>query len=112
MSVRAGLWGIRVVSVDLRRVWVAPFARSPLVRRRRNEQEGTGIGEISMVYPEYVQLFTVNPSTIFCLSSAKMLFIFSTQDIGAMKKVKMAFDPEDLYNPGKVLPEIEKTPSA
>ena len=30
-----------------------------------------------------------------------------------MKKVKMAFDPEDLYNPGKVLPEIEaKTPSA
>jgi len=29
-----------------------------------------------------------------------------------MKKVKMAFDPEDLYNPGKVLPEIEETPSA
>jgi len=41
-----------------------------------------------------------------------MLFVFTPQDIHAMKKVKMAFDPEDLYNPGKVLPEIEKTPSA
>jgi hypothetical protein len=29
-----------------------------------------------------------------------------------MKKVKVAFDPEDLYNPGKVLPDIEKAPSA
>jgi len=24
-----------------------------------------------------------------------------------MKKVKIAFDPEDVYNPGKVLPEVE-----
>ena len=54
MSVRAGLWGIRVLSVGLRRVWVAPSAPSPLVRRRRNEQEGTGISEISMVSPEYL----------------------------------------------------------
>ena len=37
----------------------------------------------------------------------EMLFVFTPQDIGAMKKVKVAFDPEDLYNPGKVLPEVE-----
>ena len=37
----------------------------------------------------------------------EMLFVFTPKDIGAMKKVKMAFDPEDLYNPGKVLPEVE-----
>jgi FAD/FMN-containing dehydrogenase len=38
----------------------------------------------------------------------EMLFVFSPKDIGAMKKVKTAFDPEDVYNPGKVLPEVEK----
>jgi glycolate oxidase len=38
----------------------------------------------------------------------EMLFVFTPQDIGAMKKVKMAFDPEDLYNPGKVLPEVQE----
>jgi glycolate oxidase len=27
----------------------------------------------------------------------EMLFVFTPQDIGAMKRVKMAFDPEDLY---------------
>ncbi|NWG01793.1 MAG: FAD-binding protein [Syntrophaceae bacterium] len=42
----------------------------------------------------------------------EMFFVFTPQDIGGMKKVKMAFDPEDVYNPGKVLPEVEKTPSA
>lgn len=35
----------------------------------------------------------------------EMLFVFTPQDINAMKKVKMAFDPEEVYNPGKVLPE-------
>jgi len=34
-----------------------------------------------------------------------MLFVFTPRDIGAMKRVKKAFDPEDIYNPGKVLPE-------
>jgi glycolate oxidase len=42
----------------------------------------------------------------------EMLFVFSPQDIETMKKVKVAFDPEEVYNPGKVLPEIEKTPRA
>jgi glycolate oxidase len=42
----------------------------------------------------------------------EMLFVFSPQDIETMKKVKVAFDPEEVYNPGKVLPKIEKTPSA
>jgi len=37
----------------------------------------------------------------------EMFFVFTPQDIGAMKKVKMAFDPENVYNPGKVLPEVE-----
>ena len=37
----------------------------------------------------------------------EMFFVFAPRDIGAMKKVKMAFDPEDVYNPGKVLPEAE-----
>jgi glycolate oxidase len=39
----------------------------------------------------------------------EMLFVFTSQDIDAMRKVKRAFDPEDIYNPGKVLPDIEKT---
>ena len=37
----------------------------------------------------------------------EMFFVFTPRDIGAMKRVKMAFDPEDVYNPGKVLPEVE-----
>ncbi len=37
----------------------------------------------------------------------EMLFVFTPQDIAAMKKVKKAFDPEEVFNPGKVLPEIE-----
>src|SRR5512139_918346 len=36
----------------------------------------------------------------------EMCFVFSDRDVTAMKKVKMAFDPEDVYNPGKVLPEV------
>jgi glycolate oxidase len=35
----------------------------------------------------------------------EMFFVFSPQDIAAMKKVKTAFDPTNIYNPGKVLPE-------
>ena len=34
----------------------------------------------------------------------EMFFVFSPQDIAAMKKVKTAFDPNNIYNPGKVLP--------
>jgi len=37
-----------------------------------------------------------------------MSFVFSVSDIAAMKKVKAAFDPENIFNPGKVLPETEK----
>jgi glycolate oxidase len=37
----------------------------------------------------------------------EMFFLFTPQDIIAMKKVKMAFDPADIYNPGKVIPEAE-----
>ena len=36
----------------------------------------------------------------------EMLFVFTPQDIAAMKKVKRAFDPEESFNPGKVLPEV------
>jgi len=39
----------------------------------------------------------------------EMLFVFSPQDIETMRKVKTAFDPEEVYNPGKVLPKKEKT---
>ncbi len=34
-----------------------------------------------------------------------MHLIFSPQDIAAMRLVKEAFDPEDVCNPGKILPE-------
>jgi FAD/FMN-containing dehydrogenase len=37
----------------------------------------------------------------------EMFFVFTPRDIAAMRKVKKAFDPEDVYNPGKVLPEVE-----
>jgi len=37
-----------------------------------------------------------------------MSLIFSSRDIDAMRKVKAAFDPAGLFNPGKVLPEKEK----
>jgi glycolate oxidase subunit GlcD len=37
----------------------------------------------------------------------EMFFVFSPQDIAAMKKVKTAFDPNNIYNPGKVLPEVK-----
>ncbi|MBU2055316.1 MAG: FAD-binding protein [Proteobacteria bacterium] len=37
-----------------------------------------------------------------------MFLIFSSRDIDAMRKVKAAFDPANLFNPGKVLPETEK----
>jgi len=36
----------------------------------------------------------------------EMFFVFTPKDISAMRKVKKAFDPEDIFNPGKVLPEI------
>lgn len=37
----------------------------------------------------------------------EMFFVFTPRDMAAMRKVKMAFDPEDIYNPGKVIPEAE-----
>lgn len=37
----------------------------------------------------------------------EMLFVFTPKDISAMKKVKKAFDPEEILNPGKILPEIQ-----
>jgi glycolate oxidase len=37
----------------------------------------------------------------------EMFFVFSPRDLAAMKKVKRAFDPADIYNPGKVIPEAE-----
>ncbi len=37
----------------------------------------------------------------------EMFFVFTPKDISAMRKVKRAFDPEDLFNPGKVLPEVQ-----
>ena len=37
-----------------------------------------------------------------------MSMIFTPEDIAAMKRVKAAFDPLNLLNPGKVLPDIEK----
>jgi glycolate oxidase len=37
-----------------------------------------------------------------------MSLIFSAKDIAAMKRVKEAFDPLNLLNPGKLLPETEK----
>lgn len=37
-----------------------------------------------------------------------MSMIFSPKDLAAMKKVKEAFDPLNLLNPGKLLPETEK----
>jgi len=37
----------------------------------------------------------------------EMFYIFSSQDIAAMKKIKKAFDPENIFNPGKILPEVQ-----
>jgi glycolate oxidase len=37
----------------------------------------------------------------------EMMFVFNPRDITAMKKVKMAFDPDEVLNPGKIFPEIE-----
>jgi glycolate oxidase len=37
----------------------------------------------------------------------EMFFVFTPRDMAAMRRVKMAFDPEDIYNPGKVIPEPE-----
>lgn len=34
----------------------------------------------------------------------KMSLIFSEKDLEAMRQVKRAFDPDDLFNPGKVIP--------
>jgi FAD/FMN-containing dehydrogenase len=35
----------------------------------------------------------------------EMFFVFTPKDIAAMEKVKKAFDPDEVYNPGKVLPK-------
>lgn len=37
----------------------------------------------------------------------EMFFVFTPRDISSMRKVKKAFDPEDIFNPGKVLPEVQ-----
>jgi len=34
----------------------------------------------------------------------EMFFVFSESDLEAMRQVKRAFDPEDILNPGKVIP--------
>lgn len=41
-----------------------------------------------------------------------MRFLFGWKDLNAMWKVKRSFDPENLCNPGKVLPEIEAEKAA
>ncbi len=38
-----------------------------------------------------------------------MQLICSSQDLASMRNVKVAFDPDGTYNPGKVLPELQKT---
>lgn len=35
----------------------------------------------------------------------EMPFVFSERDLAAMRKIKRAFDPHNIYNPGKVVPE-------
>jgi len=35
----------------------------------------------------------------------EMLFVCNPRDLDAMKRVKKAFDPDEVYNPGKVFPE-------
>ncbi len=43
----------------------------------------------------------------------EMSLVFSPEDLGVMRRVKTAFDPEGLFNPGKVLPgEGEEPPHA
>jgi glycolate oxidase len=37
----------------------------------------------------------------------EMFFVFTPRDLAAMEKVKRAFDPADICNPGKVIPEAE-----
>ena len=41
-----------------------------------------------------------------------MRFLFGWKDLNAMWKVKRSFDPENLCNPGKVLPEMEAEKAA
>ncbi len=37
----------------------------------------------------------------------EMSFVFTPRDMDAMRRVKKAFDPADIYNPGKVIPGAE-----
>jgi FAD/FMN-containing dehydrogenase len=37
----------------------------------------------------------------------EMSFVFSESDIGLMRHVKKAFDPFDIWNPGKVIPPVQ-----
>ncbi|MBN1106983.1 MAG: FAD-binding protein [Deltaproteobacteria bacterium] len=37
----------------------------------------------------------------------EMSFVFSPSDIEMMRRIKAAFDPEDIWNPGKVIPPRE-----
>lgn len=38
----------------------------------------------------------------------EMFFIFSESDLESMRQVKRAFDPEDILNPGKVIPSYSR----
>ena len=38
----------------------------------------------------------------------EMEFIFSPTDIDFMRRLKIAFDPVERYNPGKVLPQANQ----
>jgi len=37
----------------------------------------------------------------------EMFFVFTPRDMDAMRRIKKAFDPAGIYNPGKVIPEAE-----
>ena len=37
----------------------------------------------------------------------EMSFIFSESDFGFMRSLKKAFDPQDMWNPGKVIPPAQ-----
>jgi FAD/FMN-containing dehydrogenase len=36
-----------------------------------------------------------------------MSLVFSENDIGFMRSIKKAFDPHDMWNPGKVIPPAQ-----
>jgi len=40
-----------------------------------------------------------------------MWFLFGSEDLSAMWKVKHAFDPKEMFNPGKVIPRLDAGPT-